>query len=352
MSGRTLKIVAGMVAVASAGTAAVLAARPGGGDGTTSGDLLPPATATIARQSLRESVEADGELGYGPTRTAAARRSGTVTWLPASGARITRGKPLHRIDNDPAVLMYGTVPAYRDLAPGDEGPDVAQLERNLAALGYDGFTADDEYTGSTADAVEQWQEDNGLPETGVVRLGQVVFASGALRVDSLIAEVGLSVGPGRDLLTWTGTGKVITVRLDVTDGALAKTGAPATVTLPDGERAAGKVTEVATVIEPGSGAEAEPTTEVEAQITLTDTKAAAGLGSAAVDVTFTAAERKNVLTVPVAALLAATDGGFAVQVVDGGTTRQVPVRTGLFADGRVEITGEGLAEGMTVGVPK
>jgi multidrug efflux system membrane fusion protein len=50
--------------------------------------------------------------------------------------------------------------------------------------------------------------------------------------------------------------------------------------------------------------------------------------------------------------MAAAGGGFAVQVVDGGTTRQVPVRTGLFADGRVEITGDGLAEGMTVGVPK
>jgi multidrug efflux system membrane fusion protein len=30
----------------------------------------------------------------------------------------------------------------------------------------------------------------------------------------------------------------------------------------------------------------------------------------------------------------------------------VPVRTGLFADGRVEITGDGLAEGVTVGVPE
>ncbi|GIE36333.1 peptidoglycan-binding protein [Actinoplanes italicus] len=352
MSGRILKIAAGVVAVASAGTAAVLAARPGGGDEATAGDPLPPATSAITRQTLRESVEADGELGYGPTRTATARRGGTVTWLPDSGAVITRGKPLHRIDDDPAVLMYGAVPAYRDLAPGAEGPDVAQLERNLTALGYDGFTADDEYTGSTADAVEQWQEDNGLPETGVVRLGQVVFASGAVRVDSLITEAGVSVAPGRDLLTWTGTGKVITVRLDVTDGALAKTGAPATVTLPDGERVTGKVTEVATVIEPGSGADAEPTTEVEAQITLADPKAAAALGSASVDVTFTAAERKGVLTVPVAALTAAPGGGFAVEVVDGGATRRVAVRTGLFADGRVEITGDGLTEGMSVGVPK
>ncbi|GIF44988.1 efflux RND transporter periplasmic adaptor subunit [Actinoplanes xinjiangensis] len=351
MSGRAVKIVAGVVAVASAGAAAVLAARPGAGGGTDDGDRLPPAITTITRGTLRESVEADGELGYGPTRTTAARTAGTVTWLPAGGAQVTRGRPLHRIDDDPAVLMYGPVPAYRDLSPGDEGRDVAQLERNLAALGYDGFTADDEYTGATADAVEQWQEDNGLPETGVLRLGQVVFASGPVRVDSLIAEAGQSVAPGRDLLTWTGTSRVITVRLDVADGPVAKAGATVSVTLPDGRRAAGRVTEVATVIEPGAGDDG-PTTEVEAQIALTDPKTAAALGSAAVDVTFTAAERRNVLTVPVAALMAAPDGGFAVEVVDGAGTRQVPVRTGLFADGRVEITGDGLAEGTTVGAPR
>ncbi|WP_433795343.1 efflux RND transporter periplasmic adaptor subunit [Actinoplanes sp. CA-252034] len=351
MSGRTLKIVAGVVAVASAGAAAALAARPGAGGGPDDTGRLPPATATITRGTLRESVEADGDLGYGPARTAAAKIPGTVTWLPDSGAQVTRGKSLYRLDERPAVLMYGPVPAYRDLSPGAEGRDVAQLERNLSALGYDGFTADDEYTGATADAVEQWQEDNGLPGTGVLRLGQVVFASGPVRVDSLIAEPGQTVAPGRDLLTWTGTGKVITVRLDVADGTVAKTGAPASVTLPDGKRADGTVTEVATVIEPGAGNE-DPTTEVEAQITLTDPKVAAALGSAAVDVSFTAAERRGVLTVPVAALMAAPGGGFAVEVVDGATTRQTPVRTGLFADGRVEITGDGLAEGTTVGVPK
>ncbi|GIE78376.1 peptidoglycan-binding protein [Actinoplanes philippinensis] len=340
MSGRALKIVAGVVAVASAGAAAALAARPGAGGAAGDTDRLPPATATITRGTLRESVEADGELGYGPARTATARTPGTVTWLPDSGARVTRGKPLYRIDERPAVLMYGPVPAYRDLSPGAEGRDVAQLERNLSALGYDGFTVDDEYTGATADAVERWQEDNGLPGTGVLRLGQVVFASGPVRVGSLIAEPGGSVAPGRDLLTWTGTSKVITVRLDLADGAVAKVGAIAVVTLPDGERAEGKVTEAAIVTE-------ERATEIEAQIAVTGV----ALENAAVDVTFTAAEREGVLIVPVAALLAAPGGGFAVEVVDGTTSRRVPVRTGLFADGRVEITGDGLAEGATVGVP-
>jgi hypothetical protein len=38
-------------------------------------------------------------------------------------------------------------------------------------------------------------------------------------------------------------------------------------------------------------------------------------------------------------------------VVDGATTRLVGVETGMFADGYVEITGEGLAPGLEVVTP-
>ena len=70
------------------------------------------------------------------------------------------------------------------------------------------------------------------------------------------------------------------------------------------------------------------------------------------DVTFVADERKDVLTVPVAALLALAEGGYGVEVVEGGTRpASCAVETGMFADGRVEVTGDGIAEGMTVGMP-
>ena len=70
------------------------------------------------------------------------------------------------------------------------------------------------------------------------------------------------------------------------------------------------------------------------------------------DVTFTAARRENVLTVPIVSLVALRVGVFGVEVVEGATTRYVAVETGLFSGGRVEICGEGLAEGMTVGTVK
>jgi multidrug efflux pump subunit AcrA (membrane-fusion protein) len=152
------------------------------------------------------------------------------------------------------------------------------------------------------------------------------------------------------VLTYAGTSRVVTVKLDMSDQRLAKVGAKVSVTLPDNRRVEGTITKVTTVIEAGSGNE-EDSTKIEVTVGLADADAITGYDQATVDVAFTATEHRNVLTVPVAALLALAEGGYGVQVVDGATTRIVRVETGLFASGRVEITGTGLSEGMTVGIP-
>ncbi|WP_248964799.1 peptidoglycan-binding protein [Sphaerisporangium perillae] len=351
------KLVAGLlIAVAAAGGGFVAvnstSLLEGGAGPTQSAAALPPATTTVTKQTLNDTRDADGELGYGPVTSALTRQPGTITWLPDSGATITRGKSLYRVDNKPVVLLYGDVPAYRDLKIGVEGKDVENLERNLKKLGYDGFTVDDEYTYDTNEAVSQWQEDRGLDETGVVELGRVVFAHGKVRVESLEAEEGQSAQPGQKVLTYTGTSKVITVQLEAEDQRMAKKGAKVDVTLPDDKTVKGKVTEVATVIVPGEGQNAEPETRVEALVSIGNAKAAKGLDKAAVDVTFTASQRKNVLTVPVAALVALQEGGFGLEVIERGRSRYIAVETGMFAGGRVEVSEGGLTEGMTVGMPK
>ncbi|MQA98235.1 MAG: HlyD family efflux transporter periplasmic adaptor subunit [Streptosporangiales bacterium] len=312
---------------------------------------LPPNTAEVGRQTLRETETADGELGYGPTTQLVNRLHGTLTAVPETDDRITRGEPLYRVDDDPVTLMYGSMPAYRTLRDGSEGNDVEQLERNLGELGYTGFTVDEEYTAGTAAAVERWQDDKGLPETGVVELGQVVFASGAVRVDGVEAAEGGTATPGKPVLTFTGTDKAVTVELEASERRMAEEGAKVEVTLPDDTDLKGEINEVATVIEPASGQGEEPTTKVEVVVEIDDQKAAEPYALASVDVTFTADERKDVLVVPVAALVALPEG-FGVEVVEGGRTRYVPVETGLFADGRVEVEGGGLTEGTVVGMPK
>jgi hypothetical protein len=313
---------------------------------------LPVNTAKVAQQTLKDTETADGELGFGTTSTAVNRTAGTITGVPDSGQELRRGNTIYSVDNKPTTLLYGALPAYRRLADGSEGTDVLQLEQNLSAMGYTGFTVDDEYTDATAEAVEEWQEGLGLDETGVVELGSVLFAPGHIRVDSVQAQEGAPLGPNQNVLTYTGTKKAVTVQLDAADQRLAKPNAKVDVTLPDGTEVPGRVEKVSTVIIPAESADKDPETKVEVIVAIDNQKAVTAWSLASVDVTFTASERKNVLTVPVAALVALREGGFGVEVSDGTASQYVPVKTGLFASGQVEISGAGIKAGTVVGIPK
>ncbi|HEV7713010.1 MAG TPA: peptidoglycan-binding domain-containing protein [Asanoa sp.] len=325
---------------------------PGAAPAASVGAGLPPETAPVTRQTLQDTDEVAGALGYGGTTMLAGRVPGVVTALPLAGAVLGRGQPIYRVDDVPVVLLSGAVAAYRPLGPGAVGTDVRQLETNLAALGYRGFTVDRRYTASTAVAVRRWQRALGLPRTGRIEQGRVVFAPGRIRVDSVTASVNQSTGGADEILRYTGTDRVVTVQLDVSRQRLARTGAAVRIRMPDGKLVAGRVGRVYTVIAPPADPGGQSETRIEAVVALADPGAATGISAAVVDVVFTAADRPDVLTVPVAALVALAEGGYGVEVVEGSSTRYVAVTTGLFANGRVEISGAGLREGMTVGMPR
>jgi peptidoglycan hydrolase-like protein with peptidoglycan-binding domain len=353
---RTPAVVFSGVAVVAVGAATAAAMGFGGRDGGTADAAdLPPGTATVTRETLRDIRSESGTVEYGSEITLNCRLAGTVTGLADTGSTVARGETLYEVDESPVLLLYGSVPAYRTMSPDTEGADVRQLERNLAKLGYEGFTVDKSYTDATAAAVEQWQEDLGWPATGTVELGQIVFGSGELRVGSHDAAVGDALQPGSPVLTLTGNQPVATVQLEVEDQALAEEGAPVSVVLPDGSSQDGEVSDVETVVvtsdDAPPGEEGEQETMLEVTVSLADPDAAAGYDQASVEVQFVADEREDVLTVPVEALLALREGGYGVEVVEGSATRIVAVDTGLFAQGRVEVTGEGLTEGTTVGMP-
>jgi peptidoglycan hydrolase-like protein with peptidoglycan-binding domain len=312
-------------------------------------------TTTVTKQNLVETQEVDGTLGYGEQAKLASPAQGTITWLPQIGSVVTRGKPLARVDQLRVTLMYGAVPMYRTLEDGTEGADVEQLETNLRALGYTGFTVDDEYTDNTAEAVEEWQEDAGLDETGRVTPEQVVFLPGAIRVADHATDVGGKAASG--LLTYTGTRRVVTIALEVADQALAVKGAKVSIDLPAGSTK-GTVTSVGRVAElpPDDGNaqndQSASDATIDVEVTLDDPKAAGSLDEAPVTVQLVSEQRNGVLTVPVSALLALKEGGYGVQVVTPESTKTVAVELGMFANGRVEISGPGIAAGTEVGVPK
>jgi multidrug efflux system membrane fusion protein len=299
-----------------------------------------------------DTDEVPGDLGYGAMTMLAGRILGVITKVPLAGDIINRGQQIYRVDNQPVVLLYGDVAAYRTLGPGVTGVDVRQLEVNLTALGYGGFTVDNTYSATTATAVKLWQKALGLTQTGQVELGRVLFAPDAIRVDTVTARVNQSTGDGQDVLQYTGTGRLVTVLLEVSKQRLARKGVEVRIQLPDGKTVAGHVERVYTVIEQQPSQDGAPETRIEALVSLGDPTAAAGVEAAVVTVVFTADERRDVLTVPVGALVALAEGGYGLEVVEGSTTHYIAVETGLFAKGRVEVTGDGIREGMTVGMPR
>jgi peptidoglycan hydrolase-like protein with peptidoglycan-binding domain len=318
-------------------------------------------TATVERTDLVNRVQVDGTLGYAGTYTVPGA-GGVVTWLPALGAEITRGRPVYRADNRWVPLLYGGMPLWRTLESGCTGTDVRELQRNLKALGYR-VTADGRYGSATATAVKHWWRDRGRTDgTRSVRPGDVAIAAGPIRVSVVSAHLGLPASG--IVLTATSTQRRIVVPLPVDQQSLAVAGAQASVELPGGVSTTGHITAVGTVAQGGStgssaqgaqGAQvgqAVQSATIQVDITLDQPRVAGRLDAAPVTVGLTSAVRRGVLAVPVSALLALGAGSYAVSVVGSdGTRRRVPTTLGLFANGKVEVSGGGIAAGDRVEVP-
>ena len=106
--------------------------------------------------------------------------------------------------------MDGGTPAYRDLSSADsDGPDILELNRNLAALGFNanGIVVDDEWQEATTLGVELLQESLGESPTGSLSLGEVVFLPGPQLVSTVDGTVGDTANGG-------GTGTLASATVD------------------------------------------------------------------------------------------------------------------------------------------
>ena len=299
---------------------------------------------------VAEALVGDGDqVQFGqPVIALSAAPEGTITEVAAEGAIIEQGGVLYRVDNRPTVLLYGETPAYRAMTSQDEGTDIAQLQSALIALG---FASDDLTVGlfddATLEAVVGWQLATGAHADGVVNIGEVVFLPGSLRVGEVIASTGETAMNGSPVIRTSASSTFVTVQLAAADQSLVAVDDSVDVELPDGIVVVGTVTSVGTVAQANQVGESF----FEMIVTINDPEATIGLDEAPVDVDIVSDSATNALAVPVTALLALAEGGYAVEVVDGGSTRLVAVETGLFADGFVEITSTGLSAGDVVVVP-
>ena len=341
-------------------------------------------------QSDQTSLQAD-EAALALAQQNATNPGTTYTALPSVGDVITEDKSVYSVSNQPVPLLYGSVTAYRAFYLGmSDGPDVGDLTSDLIALGFGlGLTQSNHFSSATAAAVERWQSALGLPATGEILLGEVVFEPGPIRITAVTPSVGSAVGggggsaanggggAGGTVLTATSTTPIVTVDLDVSQEYLVKQGDAVSIVLPNGTSTVGGHIETvgnvatcpsgagtgsgagaqagtssaspSTCSSDGSGTNSGPTVPI--TITLDSTPPGATLDEAPVNVDITTQTASNVLALPVNALLALQGGGYGVQVVAGNTRRLVGVTTGLYANNMVQVSGSGIRAGMRVQVP-
>jgi len=355
-------VVAGVViVVVAAGLSAAAATGVFKGSGSTgpgaAGSGYRTSIATVKRQTLTSQSSLSGTLADSGSYTVVNQATGTITWLPPVGRTVRQGGVIYQVSGGPVVLLYGRVPAYRDMSEGLTGADVREFNKALIALGY--TTRADVlapglgmgyFGAATAAAWEKYQTALGITvPSATVGLGQVVFLPTAAKIGAWETGItpGSSAAPGTALMTATSPVPQVTINLDPSLESEIKAGDKVEIDLPEGGVTTGVVTSVSKVASTNTSG----VTTVPVYVSLDHPKAAKDLSSAPVTVKVTTGSVANALVVPVAALMARS-GGYAVEVTGPGGHYLVKVTVGLFddADGLVQVTGN-LTPGQHVVVP-
>jgi hypothetical protein len=345
-----------------------------------------PDTAGVEKRTLTAMISEGGTLTYrarsdGSPYSVINQARGTYTQLPTAGRVIRQGHVLYRVNNSPVVLLHGSTPVYRSLSDGASGPDVAELNADLVALGYAPRAQLHPWSAffgsATTAAVEKLQASLGVTQNGKLTRGQAAFEPTAMRVTSVSAQPAGRAQPGETVLQATSTTREVQVALDASQQTSVAVGNKVSITLPDNRTAPGVVSSVGAVATCpsssgaggsgsssaaqgtdtcSSGGSQTSTPTITVDVTPSHPAATGTWDQAPVQVRITTASVRGALVVPVTALLAQSSGGYSVEAVGAGAgaaNHLVPVSLGLFddADGLVQVTGPSLAAGQKVVVP-
>ena len=323
----------------------------------------PTSLATVTRQDLSSETQVDATLGYAGSYSVVNQAKGIVTSLPGVGHVVSQGQVLYQVNGQPVVLLYGATPAYRSLSEGASatdvtGPDVEELNADLVDLRYvtsaELTPTSDQFSWWTKVGVERLQTALGVTRNGTLALGQAVFLPAAARVTTVSTNLGAPAGPGQPVMTATSTTRQVSIAVDAAQQSEVSVGDKVTITLPDNQNTPGVISGVGTVATAASSNSPASAATITVLVNPADPAATGTWDQAPVEVSITTGAVANVLVVPVDALLALSNDGYAVEVVGADDIhRLVAVSLGLFddADGMVQATGSGLAAGQRVVVP-
>ncbi len=338
---------------------------------------LPPTTLELAQaqSSLDSATQKRMALDIPPTALELQQSLKNLSSAQASLKSALQKKQDLKEGPSGAILLYGSKPSWREFKLGmSDGIDVLQLKENLLVLGYgtlNELELDDKFTQGVEDSIARMQKDYGFQETGRFAFGEVLFVPGPsfIEASQTFPSVGVAISQNSTLVFLTPMQEVetkiaddggfseviaslqgVSTQIDVSDQELLSVGSEVEIELPDEQTIMGTVSlvgEVAVIPQDGQG---NPYLEVE--IDLLEGIDYRRWTGAQVNISATKSVASNVLAAPVTSLLALLGGGYALEVVDSGTSRLVAVEIGTYADNWVEVRGAGLDENTEVIIPK
>jgi len=415
-------LVAAFALLITTGTLSFIAGKAVRSPEQVAADSAAPSRTTLSepvrRMRVTKSVAFDGQVvpRYNDSVLAPASASSegepVVTRMNVQlGDRVRSGDVVAEVSGRPLFVMPGSLPAYRTLAPGDVGPDVAQLQTALTTAGYQ--ISDDwgHFGASTSFGVQSLYAAKGYAPTvaggedlesakaGVLTAQRALAESRASKptamqltfaledlsaaqhaleeanrhygaemtlgdvtyVQSLpatVSKMNASVGDRAEGELLTLSSGVLVVRGSPASAGVRgiRIGDKVRLLLAGGGEKAGVLTRAAAAPAVAS-TEGDGTESVGSEDAVTYTIEARGRlassrkGLAVRVVVATTEARHARLAVPISAISGNADGSFSVTVQSGNGTRPVAVRTGLIGDGYVQVfptTGGSLAEGDEV----
>jgi peptidoglycan hydrolase-like protein with peptidoglycan-binding domain len=329
-----------------------------------------------------DSASGSGPAAGGSAATGGSAAGGGAVYISkldvATGDSIGNGRLLAEIDGQPLFALTGKVPAWRDLTPGESGPDVTELQQALASLGYYGDGDTPGFFGSATEyAVSLYYQHLGYtpPVSGGVPAADVVFLP-SLPATVVAVNGARGEQPGQPFLELAARGSLaLTGELPPAYGGQVKPGLKVTIYdevtgirttgTVSGLGTATTVTPTGAVVEVGGGSGSASSTG-SASAGATGTAGAGSSGGASgtgatpflplavhpstplapalngenVLVTVQTGETEGpVLTVPVAAIVTTASGTSYVTVVRAhGRQTQVTVTPGISENGYVQVT--------------
>ena len=322
-----------------------------------------------ATQSLQSAKEQRLALDEPPTEAQLLQATQSLQSASAGLSTALENRKDLQEGYSASVLMFGNIPAWRDMKDGiTPGEDVRQLKLNLIALGYgtvETLGKGPDFNPGTRAAIIELQSDLNIVASGEIILGEVVFTQGTslVKSSSTTQSVGGKINAGTELFYLTPVEKVETqigsdgsltvnqdslqiveIQVDVSERNLVSEASKVEIELPDESLVPGIVREVGSLaVVPQEG---DPFLEV--LISVDGSMEYFEWTGASVTVNVTKELASGVLATPVNGLLALLTGGYALEAVTGTGTVLIPVETGIYADGWVEVSGPGLKPGVEI----